>query len=268
MKLLTTVLIIFAGIVLIGWLGLQVPSGRFEELSTADHEAAVAPLPGGLPAPVAAFYETVYGSDIPVIESGVISGRGTMRIKGITMPVRWQFSYRSGQDYRHDIVTTWFGMPILRVKEYYYQGVSRLELPFGVSEGPKVDQGANLGLWAEMIWMPSVWLTDPRVSWEGLDPDTAVLKVPFGEDSQRFIVRFDPDTHLIRWMESMRYKGEESRDKVLWMNQAREWNELAGFQNPTEVALIWMDEGTPWAQLSVEEIVYNLDTSEYFDGSE
>jgi hypothetical protein len=65
-------------------------------------------------------------------------------------------------------------------------------------------------------------------------------------------------------MESMRYKGEESREKILWLNKACKWDQLAGYLNPAEVALIWMDEGTPWAELTVERVLYNVDVSGYF----
>jgi hypothetical protein len=264
MKTLLTLAVVLIGLVLVGWLGLQFQPRSFKEHGGRPGEQETVNLPGSLPAPVENFYREVYGDRVPKIHAAVISGRGTMRIQGITLPVRWRFTHQAGENYRHQIEAAWFGMPILKVNEVYQDGSGRLELPFGVSEGSKVDQGANLGLWAETVWMPSVWLTDPRVSWEAVDAETAVLQVPYGEQTQRFVVRFDPDTHLIRWMESMRFKGEESREKILWLNSVRRWDQLAGHPNPAEVALIWMDEGTPWAELTVESVFYNIDVSGYF----
>lgn len=265
MKPMITILAVLAGLLLFGWLGLQFQPSGYQESSTGLPAGEGENIPENLPAPVEAYYRELYGESIPVIESAVISGRGTMRIQGITLPVRWRFTHQAGHHYRHQIEAAWFGIPILKVNEYYLDGSGRLELPFGISEGECVDQGANLGLWAETVWMSSVWLTDTRVTWESLDPDTAVLQVPYGEQTQRFVVRFDPETGLIRWMESMRYKGEESQQKILWLNSVQKWDLLAGTLNPAEVALIWMDEGTPWAELTVESIAYNVDVSGYFE---
>jgi hypothetical protein len=37
------------------------------------------------------------------------------------------------------------------------------------------NQGANLAVWAEAIWFPSLWVTDTRVHWEPVDEHTALL---------------------------------------------------------------------------------------------
>ena len=265
MKSVLIVLGVLLGLTLIGWLGFQVAPRRYPAVDEPETGIKSRPVPGDLPAPVERFYQQVYGEEMPVVSSAVISGRGTMRIKGLTMPVRWRFTHRAGKDYRHQIQTTWFGLPLLKVNEVYRGGTGRMELPFGIMQGVKVDQGANLGLWAETIWMPSVWLTDPAASWESLDEHTAVLVVPFGEEEQRFVVRFDPETGLIHLMESMRFKGEESDSKTLWLNQVRAWGEKDQAFIPVDVALIWFDEGTPWAQLQVEEIAYNLDVEGFLE---
>ena len=255
MSVFGIVLVVIAGIVLLAWLGLQIKPSPFPSLGETGSPSDTVPLPDGLPAPVERFYRQLYGDQVPLIESAVISGRARLRIMGITFPARFRFSHQAGQSYRHDIEATFFGLPLMRVKERYVEGQARLDLPFGVSEGPRVDQGANLALWAEAIWFPSIWVTDPRAAWERVDEETAVLAVPYGEGTQRFVARFDPQTGMLRFFESMRYKGEESKSKTLWINEATAWGTVDGHDVVTRAEVTWFDEGTPWAIFDTEEIV-------------
>ena len=249
---------VLAGIVLLGWVGLRIKARPFAALDEAGTAPEMVSLPEDLPAPVERFFREVYGDRVPVVESAVISGRARLRIMGISFPARFRFTHVAGERYRHDIEATIFGLRLMTVKEVYEGGHARLELPFGISEGAKIDQGANLALWAEAIWFPSIWVTDPRVAWEPVDEETTVLVVPYGEQEQRFVARFDPVTGMLRLFESMRYKGEESEQKTLWINEAAAWEELEGETVATRAQVTWFDEGTPWAVFDVEDIVYNV----------
>jgi len=156
----------------------------------------------------------------------------------------------------------------MTVNEYYVDGKSRLELPFGVEEGSKVDQGANLALWGESMCLPSLFVTDPRVRWEPLDEETALLIVPFGENEQRFVARLDLETNMLHILESMRYKGADSEGKILWINEALAWSAVDGHTIPAVGAATWFDEGTLWAVFTVEDIRYNADVGDYIRAEE
>ena len=250
--------------VVVIWLGLQVKPRAFPNYPDSTPALTFVDLPDNLPPPVARYYNVAIGDQIPVIDSAVITGWGTLRFAGITFNGRLRFTHIAGHDYRHYIESTIFGLPILKVNETYIDGNAHLELPFATVESElKVDMAANLGLWGESMWLPSIFVTDSRVRWEAIDQNSARLIVPFGEDEDTFTVTFDPQTGLIASMEAMRWKDAGSEAKSRWMLEPLGWQRFHGMLIPSPAAATWEDEGQPWLVMTVEDIAYNVDITEY-----
>ncbi len=97
--------------------------------------------------------------------------------------------------------------------------------------------------------------------WEAIDASTANLMVPFGETEDRFTVVYDEATGLIRWMEALRYRGAKDEAKVPWRFEPLGWQTFHDLRIPSPGAVTWMDEGTPWLVMTLEDVVDNADVS-------
>lgn len=265
MKITFLIFGVLAGLLFLVWLGLQVRPTPFPDHAQRTPELKTVPLPSGLPAPVERYYRKIYGDKVPVIETVVIKGRADISPLGFKLPARFVFVHNTGRDYRHYFEATFYGMPVMKVNESYLDGYSYFELPVATYENdPNISQGANLAVWAEAAWFPSIWVTDPRVRWEPVDDNSALLFVPFDDKEENFVMRFNPDTGLLDSMEAMRYReaGAQAK-KILWITRNIEGNHIEGTNISATGSVTWLDQGKPWAILSLEDVVYNVDVSEY-----
>lgn len=248
-----------------GWLGLRVPPTPFPPFPGGGEISERRPLPNGLPPPVRRYLQAAAGDQLPVIRSAVLTGRGTLRLQGLRLPTRFRFAHLAGSAYRHFFECTWFGLPLFRVNETYVDGVARMALPFSVVENlPNVNRAANLNLWGEAIWFPSLFATDPRVRWQPVDETHAQLIVPFEQSEDRFTIRFSDATGLVEWMETIRYKRPDDQTPTRWRFEPLAWDAFYGLRIPAQGAVRWMDERSPWLGLRLEHVVYNVDVSAYF----
>ncbi len=230
-----------------------VPAPKTPHYSTVN-------IPSDLPAPVSRYAEAVFGTEIPVIKSALLIGRVDLRLGRIPMRGRFKIYHEAGSSYYHLIEVTWFGFPIMTVNERYHNGEAILALPVGrVENNPKVNDSANLGLWAESLaWLPSILFTDDRVQWESVDDHTARLIVPNSEVA--FTVCFDPYTGLFAEATTLRYRDKNDNNRLRWTNRVTRWSEMNGIQIPLVAETQWGDE-KPWAVWHTEAVIYNLDVS-------
>ncbi len=93
--------------------------------------------------------------------------------------------------------------------------------------------------------------------------NTALLYVPYGDEIDNFVFRFNSQTGSVNLMESMRYRDPgKGNHKILWITR-NEGNEIVhGTRINRCGSATWLDQGKPWAYFTIEDMKYNVDTSE------
>lgn len=241
--------------------GLRTPPTPFPAYAAPAGPVATLPLPEGLPAPVERYLRSTYGDGLPVYTSAVISGRGSVRFMGVTFPARLRFVHLPARGYRHYFEATFYDRAILSVNERYLDGRAYFALPFEVLEDqPTQNSAANQGFWAEMIAYPAVYATDPRARWEAVDDATAILHIPYPDEEQALTFHFDPQGGALTRVETLRHRDAKS-GKLRW------WGDVAEGKGSVlqHWGITWEDEGTPWLQADIEDLVLNSDVSAYIE---
>ena len=224
---------------LVAGAGLRVAPAPFPSVVSAA-PLETFPLPAGLPAPVERFYRVTYGERVPRIRTAVLSGRGRLSLGPVAFPMRFRFIHEAARAFRSYFELCVFGQPVMKVNEHFVGGKFRQELPFAVEEGePKIDHSAAIRMWSEWVtWLPALLLTDEEARWEPVDETMALLVVPYEGQPERLVVRFDPATGKVQYVEGMKYKQPSDPTKTLWVNA------------------VWFGD-RPWATFTVEDLVLN-----------
>lgn len=245
----------------LGWLGTRIDLPGFAAPADTAGELGSVEPPTGLPAPVARYVEAAFAGRIPLVTSAIITGRVDVRFNGIPFPARFKLYHEAGKAYYHYIQMGWFGLPVATVNERYLNGVGTMDIPGSfIDNDPSVNAAANLGLWAESIWLPSIWFTDGRVRWEAVDEHTARLILPDAAPEEAFTLRFDPATGLITSMDTLRYQNAGDVERLPWKNRVLAWEQHNGVMVPSLADIRWGDD-PPWATWHVEHVRYNVDVA-------
>jgi hypothetical protein len=248
----------------LAYVGLKIPPGSFpppEEITRLYDQVKFS---GEFPDPVKYHLTGTFGEKVPVIQTAIVWGQARYKINGINLPMRFKTYYLPGQHFYRDMEITWYGRPIIRGYDYFLFGEGRLEangLMNLYQAGEKTTQAQVLSMWAEAMWMPSIFITDDRLKWEEIDDVTARLVVPMNGGEESLLARFDQQTGLLRYVSGMRYRNEQE-NRIPWRVDYSNWIARHGVRIPRKIAMTWADQDAPYATYTMEGIEYNVDISE------
>jgi hypothetical protein len=124
--------------------------------------------------------------------------------------------------------------------------------------GQKLDEGSLQRYLGELVWFPSLALSE-YITWEQINDSTAkaTLEVKGIKGSGTF--HFNEEGDFSRFS-AMRYQGNEADAKRQeWVIEATENREMDGVRIPTQMTATWkLDQGDwTWLKLEVTDIQYN-----------
>jgi hypothetical protein len=224
-------------------------------VSVLHPEPAIA-TPAGialLPTPVARWLETAWLKRTDRLDTLALVGRARMRRGGIgaRLPVRFRMTHVLGRHHVADMTVGIGPIALVRAMDAYIDGHGISRVGHTVEDGPEIDQGAFLFLWAEAFLYPAAWAHLPGLRWEGVNHHTALLDLPFEGGLERALVHFDPETAYPSMFEASRYKGTGAR--IPWRVDYADWGWSNGLPVPRRGAVQWDDEPAPWFEFRIDE---------------
>lgn len=247
------------GLAVVAVLGFRVRPARARHVPVGISTGSVE-LTQDLPEPVVRYHRALGydGWHVPAVDTFALWGRAWMRpATALRLPVRFWSAHRVGWNARQRLAVTWYGLPVLRAVDDYVDGRGRMRIGRRSVTGPEIDQGENLFLWAELLLVPAALAAGREARWQSIDADSALLRVPFGRDSDRLMVRFDRDTGLLTECRALRYRTPGG-PKVGWYVWFERWTHRSGGWFPGRISVRWADQPRPWFVLDVDGVATNV----------
>ena len=257
----------FLGLAGLVALGVALPARPYRAHHEPSQPGRPTPFRYGHPTPVARHFRDTIGETPPAMESAIVWGQARIFLRGLWLPARFKAWYRPGREYYRAFEITFYTQPFLRGNEFWIDGQGLFEIGGEAEIGREVNEGQVLALWAQSVWMPSVFVHDSSIHWDPVDDLTARLVVPVpgsgdvppGEDS--LLAHFDPQSGCMTHFSALRRRNTKPA-KEPWRVDLLEWKTFEGLRIPSQVAVAWGETGSPWSYWSVEGVVYNVDVSE------
>lgn len=255
------ILILLLGLIGVFTLGLVIPPRPYRKYPAPSQRGEPEPLPPDLPEPVRRHFVDTIGENPPTINSAVVWGRGRACIRGVWVPFRFRGWYRSGQAFSRRMEATWFQRPVLRGVDSWIDRVGQFEMAGKMETGERIDQGEMLAMWADSVWMPSVFVHCPDIRWEPVDDRTSRLVVPYKDGPGSLDAHFDSITGRMTHLSALRY-SDDSQDMEPWRVDLLEWKEINGLLIPVYIDVAWGLVGSPTSYWRVDGIAYNVNVTE------
>lgn len=163
---------------------------------------------------------------------------------------------RVGESFVNDIRMTWYGRPILNVIDAFAGGHGITKVGRSATVGDEIDQGANLFLWAEAVFVPSAFRSGSSARTDQLASDQIRLTVPFGSSHDEATVHF-ANGHPSRFS-ARRHKGVGT-SKIWWHVDYSDWYLSEEIWVPRHLEVKWEDEPRPWLSLEVDGFAANVE---------
>lgn len=159
----------------------------------------------------------------------------------------------------------------ISARDKYYHGKGSMLIKILSSftladpSGKELDVSALIRYGAELPWFPSAFLYNDKLTWEGIDNNSAKLSIKDGENEGAMVFYFNEKGEIVRLISQDRYREVDGDFvKTEWAGNYTNYKEINGVKVPTDIEVIWnLPQGEfTCIKLKVTDIEYDI-LSEY-----